>query len=359
MFKSKNLIVLVGNGFDLAHGLSTSYSDFSNYHLDNFIVPEWQELKSGKKKDSHIFNQKTIAEIQNENGPYGSRSLWNSKISPSTEIKELLREQKKDFHLMLKNKLLGKLYSEEKENWFNVEKVYFDELVQLTKDIKNSSPSETRKIVTQHNRELDYIKSALREFLYHVKPEFDDKIGAFFKNNLLNRGFQNIYFLVFNYTSTLDLYTYGFKNLNTIAVNHIHGTLDERIIFGYGDDQSGEYQELRDYGMDELLDGFKTFFYAENNKYTEIYDNAINFYSDYEVLNLGHSLGLTDKTLLEEILNSKKCKRLHLVKRSDIEIVGKKIRSFRTLYMAASRIISDDKRLRRLVVNYENALSFP
>ncbi|MBE7661152.1 AbiH family protein [Tenacibaculum finnmarkense] len=38
--KSKNLIVIIGNGFDLAHGLKTSYNDFANYYLEEIILNE-------------------------------------------------------------------------------------------------------------------------------------------------------------------------------------------------------------------------------------------------------------------------------------------------------------------------------
>ena len=34
---------------------------------------------------------------------------------------------------------------------------------------------------------------------------------------------------------------------------------------------------------------------------------------------LGHSLGLTDKALLSEILNSEKCKKIRFFKRTDIK----------------------------------------
>lgn len=36
--KSKNLIVIIGNGFDLAHKLETSYNDFANYYLKEIIL---------------------------------------------------------------------------------------------------------------------------------------------------------------------------------------------------------------------------------------------------------------------------------------------------------------------------------
>lgn len=143
-------------------------------------------------------------------------------------------------------------------------------------------------------------------------------------------------------------------------INPIHGTLSEDIIFGYGNDQSKEYEELRNLEVDELLENFKTYDYMKNSRYIEIYEEAIDAYEDYEVLILGHSLGQTDKTLLEEVLNSEKCKKIHIPKRTDlINDPEKQRKSFNTLVKSASRIISNDRRLRKLVVNFNQAITFP
>lgn len=47
-----NRLVLIGNGFDLAHGLKTSYADFINWYWE-----EWGRrlMTSGKKSESDEF----------------------------------------------------------------------------------------------------------------------------------------------------------------------------------------------------------------------------------------------------------------------------------------------------------------
>lgn len=35
--ETKNLIIVLGNGFDLAHGHKTSYNDFSDYYFSEII----------------------------------------------------------------------------------------------------------------------------------------------------------------------------------------------------------------------------------------------------------------------------------------------------------------------------------
>jgi len=40
-----NRIVLIGNGFDLAHGLKTSYQDFINWYWDQRVCAIWSSME--------------------------------------------------------------------------------------------------------------------------------------------------------------------------------------------------------------------------------------------------------------------------------------------------------------------------
>lgn len=39
-----NKLIIVGNGFDLAHGLKTSYNDFAKYYKNNLVLIKFHEL---------------------------------------------------------------------------------------------------------------------------------------------------------------------------------------------------------------------------------------------------------------------------------------------------------------------------
>ena len=119
-------------------------------------------------------------------------------------------------------------------------------------------------------------------------------------------------------------------------------------------------QEMKDLEIEDFLHFFKTFDYLDDINYDRIYDEALNKYDEYEVYIIGHSLGMTDKTLISEILNSEKCKKIYLFKRGDLKDDLKKVKSeFRLLNYAASRILTDEKELRRKVVNYTSSNFFP
>ena len=50
-----NKLIIVGNGFDLAHGLKTSYKDFTEWYLEKIINSIKESI--GSKKSSEINNE--------------------------------------------------------------------------------------------------------------------------------------------------------------------------------------------------------------------------------------------------------------------------------------------------------------
>ncbi|WP_415862386.1 AbiH family protein [Thalassobellus suaedae] len=89
----------------------------------------------------------------------------------------------------------------------------------------------------------------------------------------------------------------------------IHGTLENEIIFGYGNDIDNSYHLIKEFGDDKFLHHFKTHKYLLNPIFQSIHSNLLQTKKLFEVHVFGHSLGLTDKTLLQEIFNSPNCKK--------------------------------------------------
>lgn len=127
---------------------------------------------------------------------------------------------------------------------------------------------------------------------------------------------ETVLFLNFNYTNFIP------QLLNTIHKNswqlddwsksrmeniYIHGELNndkEPIIFGYGDENDELHEEIEKAGGD-YLDNIKTINYLK----TPNYKNLLNFIESgvYQVFILGHSCGLSDKTLLKTIFENVNC----------------------------------------------------
>ena len=55
--KSKNLVVIIGNGFDVAHGLKTKFSDFAKYYLDSVILEEILNFNDNSSLFTENFNK--------------------------------------------------------------------------------------------------------------------------------------------------------------------------------------------------------------------------------------------------------------------------------------------------------------
>lgn len=117
----------------------------------------------------------------------------------------------------------------------------------------------------------------------------------------------------FNYTDTIHEYFERIREkINNCYVINIHGKLNESnnpIIFGYGDESETNFSLLEKY--DECLTYVKTYWYSRTNNYRKFLDfvNSGNF----DVFVLGHSCGLSDKTLLSEVFNNKNCRKIRLL----------------------------------------------
>jgi hypothetical protein len=127
--------------------------------------------------------------------------------------------------------------------------------------------------------------------------------------------------LNFNYTKTVinyrkenlpyhnegDVFSYPDGDGIKTELIHIHGELNKQenpIIFGYGDEQDEVHKEIEKRGGD-FLDNLKTINYTKAPNYKQL----INYIESdkYQVLIMGHSCGLSDKTLLNTLFEHENC----------------------------------------------------
>ena len=113
-----------------------------------------------------------------------------------------------------------------------------------------------------------------------------------------------ILFLNFNYTTTADLYIPEDPHF---ILNHIHGELakPENVIFGYGDESDDEYKRLQKINDNEYLRHIKTNRYLETPNYRDLLSFIDS--APFQVCIMGHSCGLSDKTLLNTLFEHKNC----------------------------------------------------
>ncbi len=358
-FKSKNLILIIGNGFDLAHKFKTSYNDFANHIIEKKLATTIIDSNNSNYKGS-LITKGFVRELHfnmvfNQHGSVMQQIHYYKNNKDLSGVSDTLKKFSYEIKHIITNDFLGKLFDNHYDNWFDIENAYFNELISIEEKTVRTKPKEEE--IKKLNENLIEVKDLLFEYLKTINTLPNRFVNSYFKSTLFN-SLDNIYVINFNYTITLENYI---ESNESIKINYIHGDIEsENIIFGYGNDQHPKYKRIKNSGIDEYLRFFKTFEYLSNGKYSEIYEKALEKFDDYDVSIIGHSLGQTDKTLLKEIINNSKCKRIHLHKRADLsgDLVNLK-ESFNKQIFSISRIIDNEKDLRVKVLNFKDSNYFP
>jgi len=404
--KSENIVLIIGNGFDKAQGLETTYREFTNYlfsiinqEIDTILFKSYFNYSfiSDSAKDYILSNPQNRKEVKTQNKSDYIQLIDQMEGMNTFPRKELIENwfKTKNISNFLKNRFLEDLLKTSHENWFDIERFYFNQLVKVIPDkIKQEylgdDKIKMRDVYSEVRRlqlEFEEVKKLLREYLglqlsnhkgtNRMQEFFMETIPSLISTKPSEVSYgknSQLYIVDFNYTKTILPYIKDLtdKYSNLILTKHwtIHGDLDsKRIIFGYGDDSNEAYHKMKNIEPEslsnEFLTNIKTYQYMDNSDYAE----AIGLFnhssqSKYDVWVLGHSLGKTDKTLLKEIFNSSICHKIRLFKRepyTDLELasIDWPRERFNDLKYAICRIMDDDALARKKVISYEDSVSFP
>ncbi len=339
-----NKLVIIGNGFDLAHGLKTSYKDFINWYMCN----------AGEV----FLTNCSYSDLLIELGSRYQRHMSYPKFSKSEDVINFIKSN--DYYSLVYKSAFFKriLESFNEGNWVDIEKFYFQF---LRSHFSSNSTVDKKTGVVKLNREFDFLIEKLIEYIKGVNENILEKAKTKLSgdsqttnfNRVFYVGFKKVKILNFNYTETLNFLRYS----NDEDVIHIHGRVTERetnpIIFGYGDEYAPGYQDIEDSGENIYLDHIKSFGYFKTNNY-----NRLLSYIDsepFEVYILGHSCGLSDRVLLNGIFEHEYCKRIHIYyhKKSD----GSD--NFKEITQEISRHFRDKEKMRRKIVDKNNKNIIP
>ena len=339
-----NQVVLIGNGFDLAHGLKTSYSDFILWYF---------------KEVATLFNQSGFYEdpLVSIHQIYQRRHFNEASFYKLSEVLKYLSNEEIDFRYI--SEFFRTIVSRNiKYNWVDIEYLYYQELLRHFKIIEKPGISETRiddfkTTLKQINNCLDNLSKSLVNYLSTISVGSNiklDTIQEHFTNiekeQLKTKG--SILLLNFNYTSVADLYFMHSSHKNVYKKIDIHGSISDKsnpIIFGYGDDMEPNFQKLVNFNDNEIMLHMKSINYFKTLNY-----NSLMSYleSDGFVVNImGHSCGLSDRLLLNRIFEHTNCRKIKIfyhqidIERNDytnktIEI----FRHFKNIVIAQERIVS-------------------
>lgn len=358
-----NRIVLIGNGFDLAHGLKTKYEHFIDWYWS-----EWgKRLLHGTKKTETdglcVFKIKDGFDAYNWASAFqGWRYKRENPFIPwnPNDVVKLAKEDTEFCDFSMSPFLENICKSIKEKRWVDIENEYYRLLTKYALEDKsendvyalNNQLAEMRGLLIDYlntiNAQEIKTNSQIRSKLYSPIKEDDISIGSkglfddyidwcmkqeldYWKARMIKYGDQfsyidvenykenlekgyaekyprpfmmpdNIMLLSFNYTKTASLYeTYDFKT------NYIHGRLEhfKSVIFGYGDELDEKYKELQNSGNNDCLYNIKSIKYLESDNYRRVLDFIE---SDlFQVYIMGHSCGNSDRTLLNTLFEHKNC----------------------------------------------------
>ena len=390
-----NRIVLIGNGFDLAHGLKTKYEDFVNWYWE-YRVKSFENEGTNISKDILCTIEDKYGQSWNANYYYG----YNLNQETGKQIVVVLLKDKDRFRFTYSPFFSKICKSIETKGWVDIENEYYNLLKQYSID------EFSRENIINLNLQLKYIQDSLIQYLsiinqtsteinndiwkkiyspidpkdisvenffqlrdyidWCVKQEigfWENKMANYqesFSSDLIDnykahhhevyyteypRPFMlpdHIMILSFNYTRTPHLY----HNQN-FYLNYIHGELEEphNIIFGYGDEIDKNYQVLRNLNENVCLQNIKTIKYLETDRYR----NALAFMDSapFQVHIMGHSCGNSDRTLLNTLFEHKNCisiKPFYYIKKDGtdnyLDLIQNICRNFTDMKLMRDRVVN-------------------
>lgn len=364
-----NRLILVGNGFDLAHGLKTGYNDFIVNYVNQCFTTAWETYNY---EDDLIEIRRTAVMVDFPIS--GFRTLPQYlKYFYETGYLPLIRNTEVDYkgsrykpffavkvkvafleHLLL-NCRLGQ--------WVDIENEFYHQL----KLILNSR-NEERKLsnLTVLNSDMGHIINQLHRYMSELPaPVLVDRYRNIFKSDIkeievplnmlpADSAPENTLILNFNYTATAEQYL-NQRTDPAFRFNYIHGKLNtpaNPLIFGFGDELDDDYLKMEKEQIKGYFEYIKSFWYFKTANYRDL----IRFIDgdQFQVFVMGHSCGLSDRTMLNMIFQHPKCVsiKVYYYKNGDRD-------NFFDLTQEIARHFKDKEIMRRKIVSQDLSEPMP
>ncbi len=309
-YKEVNRLIIIGNGFDLAHGLKTSFKDF----IEDYTLKILNELKRNYHFEDgllSITSKANFEELRSNLNTLDKSEVYKIFIYLLKGNQRIEIEHQSEF---LKNIIL----SIQNKSWVDIELVFFELL-------KDASKNNDSKNIEQINNDLNSLKQLLKEYLkeevskQRIKPSrklLSQFLMEIAKHETIPNTIEHdeqpnsICVLNFNYTSLALDYLEHMKSFPTTYIP-IHGELEgddinkQGLVFGYGDELDKDYLEFENMNNDLLFEHIKSFKYLHFDHYRSLLE-FINS-KPFQVHLYGHSCGLSDRTLLNTIFENENC----------------------------------------------------
>ena len=361
-----NRLVLIGNGFDLAHGLKTRYEHFIDWYWE-----DWGRrlLRGQEKKESDGLCSFTLKDSINLNSwsyVWGWHYQRNNPFEPwnPNEVIKIAKEDKDLCEFKYIGSFLKRINNSiETKKWVDIENEYYSMLFQqkMTQQGNIIMPDyqainlqldvlqiKLIKYLEQESKKEPLIINKIKDKIYCPIKEREISVsykGSADKSSFKNKKPSTIMLLNFNYTKTPERYI---TNHSTTEINYIHGKLENpmSVIFGYGDDTNSRFKMLSNMDEKECLRHIKSIRYLESDQYRRLMEFVES--EPFQIIIMGHSCGNSDGTLLNTLFEHKNCISIKPYFYYNQE---KKIDNYLELVQGISRNFTDMKLMRDRVVN--------
>jgi len=372
-----NRLVLIGNGFDKAHGLPTSYNDFILWYMMSCLAiadkeGEHKDLLLEIKRHKNIQLQtgsiKNIEDYVQHFYKGGFTGITSDRIGFGDVLNTTYTNP---FQVKILSPFFrGLLAKCTTTTWVEIENEYYAFLKKILDSEKEDIRLETLdKLHVIFKFIIERLEAYLTTLpapkpLADYKEIFDshimEKDVVNTKNVIGTRLPDHTLVLNFNYTPTTDIYfsvpgTKFISPNNRKTVNHIHGEINKPenpVIFGFGDELDKAYEKMELQTNRGFFSFIKSFWYFK----TSNYHNLVRFIdsAEFQVVVLGHSCGLSDRTMLNMIFEHEQCVSIK------IYYYGDKARNnYTEITQDISRHFRNKQQLRRKIVPFDNSEPMP
>ena len=373
-----NRLVIIGNGFDMAHGLKTSYKDFIYWY--------WEQRLNALLTEHSVVSEDCLCKLEIKNtkdcGSWSSFFFYQSLRDlmtrewkyPPYEIISAFKENTDEFSVTFSQFFGTILQSIETKGWVDIENDYYQLLKRAAenadcgytvKELNDQLAFLQDKLIEYlrtigTNRKIEELQNAMIEFFDPADFSIEGKKKALENMGLDIKNYEEVRYdfedrnklipgrimlLSFNYTATAKMY----NNFN-LEHNYIHGELERpnNIIFGYGDELDKDYQNILDKNDNELLKNVKSVKYLVTRHYHDMLEFLMS--APFQVLIMGHSCGNSDRTLLNTVFEHENCVSIKpfyhkWTEDSDnyLEIVQNISRNFTNMRLFRDRVVNKEQ----------------
>ena len=351
--KELNRFFLIGNGFDINHGLQTSYKHFLTdyvtksvkkasvatnniYEDDSFQIEVWNQSRLDNHAKLFLHLEMCLKKENISDFIRDKDYVW-PKRPENTHPPLIIRPKNNFIKEILRNCFDCDWNGIEDEIYKTIMTFHF----KIQEYQKSHSITPIAKVAPVYsnilaeiknlNMSIDCLKVHLKEYLLTQNKPVEHNIDLFRKVATTLRyeapvdadlespkNLSTNLFLNFNYTTYVkDIVNqidalYG-NDETVFQTLNIHGDLDsdiDDIVFGIGDEQNDFYQEIESRYDDDWLECMKSFRYFRNENYQDL----LGFIKrgEYEIYVMGHSCSITDRTLLNMLFENEYCKKIHV-----------------------------------------------